>query len=56
MRRPKLKRQRRTVRTVVLLSAEEHLTLDMAARRAGMPLSTWLRWLGLTQVAQGDPT
>lgn len=48
MTRPKRKRaERRLHRVTVLLSLEEHVALTDAAKRAGMGLSTWLRWLGL---------
>jgi hypothetical protein len=47
----------------VRISPAERLQLDAAAAREGMPLSTWLRWLGLraagvaleTSKKQGQP-
>jgi hypothetical protein len=33
----------------VRLSPDERLELEMAASREGLPLSSWLRWLGIRE-------
>jgi hypothetical protein len=41
-------RRPRTNNLIIRLLPSERATLDAAAKRAGMPLGTWLRHLGMT--------
>lgn len=44
----------RTVTAYVRLSLDEHRRLEAAAARAGLPLGTWLRSLGLAAARRGS--